>query len=243
MSPPSRLSPRAFTLIELLSVIVIVGVLAAIVITTVGRVREAARNSRCLSNLRQLHAAIMLHAADNRDVLVAADTGSNPPAGTPLRIRWYQEVLPSSSGHESPLAPYVGGGATLTMISVCPENAEVMKTASDAWGQAVKNYNGYPYTVNYAVIIDADRVADRQFVRRTQFINPARTILMTDSNRDQAWGGAGWEGRRANGAIPGNQNRIGEPHRGRTNALWLDGHVSTLTRLDTIERINSVVIQ
>lgn len=61
-----------FTLIELLTVIAIIGILAAIIIPTVGRVRESARGSQCLSNLRQIGMALALYANDNRDLLPAA---------------------------------------------------------------------------------------------------------------------------------------------------------------------------
>ncbi|MEZ0218082.1 MAG: type II secretion system protein, partial [Rariglobus sp.] len=43
----ARGQTRAFTLIELLTVIAIIGVLAAILIPTVGRVRESAKSSTC----------------------------------------------------------------------------------------------------------------------------------------------------------------------------------------------------
>ncbi|AKC83885.1 hypothetical protein IMCC26134_03495 [Verrucomicrobia bacterium IMCC26134] len=60
-------SPRAaFTLIELLTVIAIVGILAAIIIPTVGRVRSAARDAVGLSHLRQIGLAASLYADENR---------------------------------------------------------------------------------------------------------------------------------------------------------------------------------
>ncbi|RRJ98215.1 prepilin-type N-terminal cleavage/methylation domain-containing protein [Opitutaceae bacterium TAV4] len=59
----------AFTLIELLTVIAIIGILAAIIIPTVGKVRETAKAASCLSNIRQLGLSLILYAEQNRGQL------------------------------------------------------------------------------------------------------------------------------------------------------------------------------
>lgn len=51
---------KAFTLIELLTVIAIIGILAAILIPVVGRVRESARRASCVSNIRQFGMAVIM---------------------------------------------------------------------------------------------------------------------------------------------------------------------------------------
>lgn len=56
---------RAFTLIELLTVIAIIGILASILIPVVGKVRENARRVKCGSNMRQVALAVLTYESEN----------------------------------------------------------------------------------------------------------------------------------------------------------------------------------
>jgi prepilin-type N-terminal cleavage/methylation domain-containing protein len=61
-----------FTLIELLVVIAIIAILAAILFPVFAKAREKARQTKCLSNQRQLALAIMMYVQDNRETLPVA---------------------------------------------------------------------------------------------------------------------------------------------------------------------------
>ena len=69
---PRRFRPRrrpaaaAFTLIELLTVIAIIALLAAIIFPVFATVRENARRSSCMSNMRQIYQAVRGYQLDNR---------------------------------------------------------------------------------------------------------------------------------------------------------------------------------
>jgi prepilin-type N-terminal cleavage/methylation domain-containing protein/prepilin-type processing-associated H-X9-DG protein len=109
---------RAFTLIELLVVVAIIAILAAILFPVFVQAREKARQSACLSNLRQIGTAFTMYTQDyderlpdRRDLKRAVPGGYQPWSSWPPsdpRAAWAALVL----------EPYVRSGGLWTCPSV-----------------------------------------------------------------------------------------------------------------------------
>jgi len=64
---------RAFTLVELLVVMAIIGILAALLLPALGSAKNQAGKATDLNNLKQIMVAVHVYAADDGDVLPAAN--------------------------------------------------------------------------------------------------------------------------------------------------------------------------
>jgi len=92
----------AFTLIELLVVIAVIAILAAILFPVFAQAREKARQTSCLSNLKQIGSAYMMYAQDFDEGLPPHVTERTAPAGTPDTA-----AARAPYSYKTKLAPYV----------------------------------------------------------------------------------------------------------------------------------------
>ncbi|MGV3724929.1 MAG: DUF1559 domain-containing protein [Actinomycetota bacterium] len=115
---------RGFTLIELLVVIAIIAILAAILFPVFARAREAARQTSCRSNLKQIGTAFTMYRTDYDELMppLAMGDGTGPylmpdnSAGT--YILWHHVLHPyvknfglfncPSNRFTAPTLPYAG---------------------------------------------------------------------------------------------------------------------------------------
>ncbi|MGC4047809.1 MAG: DUF1559 domain-containing protein [Armatimonas sp.] len=132
---------RAFTLIELLVVIAIIAILAAILFPVFAQAREKARQSTCLSNLKQLGLAAMMYTQDYDETLHPAQSGT---------FRWPQLLSPYVKARGFVLCPTANYGAP---IAAGLTYADTIRDPNGNGGNNDYYYGLYPsYGFNYVYL-------------------------------------------------------------------------------------------
>ncbi len=211
-------SKGAFTLIELLTVIAIIGILAAIMMPVVSRVRASARNANCVSNLRQVHIGIMGYAADNKDYFPSVNMRQGGKY-----VQWWRIVQ-----------PYMGASSEDNFqaykVQQCPE---VLILAISVMAGAVNDPRTLP---NYGMNDQLGQVGDDSspstiYGKRKRLAdvrNPSRTILAGDNSVEP-------ESPQAR-LSPDKAAKQGDKHRTGSNFVWVDGHVSSWKDVSRLEK-------
>ncbi len=230
---------QGFTLVELLTVIVLIAILASLLFPAFSRSREAGRNAVCKNNMRQLGLAMMMYTGDGRDYLPWAGDidrnwdpdwvfGGQPASDTTNMVQW---KTPSYGFHAE-------GGSIFTYVTGLPR----VDRTTYYQGGSVANYERSSYQnfyrayycpstgeagralrVTYSMnsAIDSNTVSPLG-VQQGMVANPAQKILLVN-NDPMNMDSASYPPIVA-GPITGNFVL----HSGRVNLTYTDGHVEPM---------------
>jgi prepilin-type N-terminal cleavage/methylation domain-containing protein len=241
MKTLTRRTVPGFTLVELLVVIAIILMLVALLMPALHRIRETAKNTKCVSNLRQISMITFLYAADNNgfapqdDNLVKAvqtdgfftpwsrneSDGKFYKAKYPQN-KWFADYLPANSyGKMNP-------------IGYCSKGGRLGNQ-----GPNVDDYANTSYGINPDLIEDwwiSNDHPEKGAAPLTMIKNPSKVCLWADSNKSKMYAkAASMSGRHfahsrevAVEPAPTVGSHPVYRYEGKCNIVFVDQHVATL---------------
>jgi prepilin-type processing-associated H-X9-DG protein len=236
-SPPCRPAPtprRAFTLVEILSVLGVISLLVAMLFPALSSAREHANRTRCLSNLRQLGLAFAMYLNENN--------GRFPRPAQHLVERpedwiYYQ---PGRDAELGVVARYASRPFDQRLYR-CPSDdvaSHLSSASTNPLGGPALRYD-YSYTVNEYIC----RLWPKQTLRINQVRNPSEKILIVDESAgtidDGCWAWQPDQGQDRNVLSNRHDRKAEEPKvhdSGRGNVAFADGHAEYIAREQSFER-------
>jgi len=214
---------RAFTLVELLVVIGIIALLVALLLPALGRARDQATTTRCLSNLRQLALAANEYATRHHGQLpVSSYSVTHLPILT--NYSWDFTLRTNQATGVRTIEPgliWLGKGAAA--VQQCPNYEGRSNTLIP------EPFTGYNYNTSY--LGRGESELDHRPAKITDVRQSSRTAMFGDGEyRDGA--NKFMRSPFISPTEPINAPRTagvqGFRHRGKTNVAWVDGSAESI---------------
>ena len=199
---------RGFTLIELLVVIAIIAILAAILFPVFARAREKARQSSCLSNIKQLSLGLMMYVQDydERYMLSGYVIPGMPLGANGTNICWWR----------FPLDPYVKNW----QVFVCPSSSTDVD-ASSSLHQYLNHY-GYNFLLSNRKMSDVYEPARLIALGDAGYWNGAHVGTLGVAGYFYAYAAKrGWTPVHSDASL---HTELNTRHTGGSNLGYADGH-------------------
>lgn len=239
------MSKKAFTLIELLVVIAVIAILAAILFPVFAQAREKARQTTCLSNLKQLSLAFKQYQVDYDDnyprgavtvpeatpITCASPVQAN--GGNSCNVMWSQQLYPYTKSNDILLCPddiskNVTGNIAPDVATAGSPTAAVggytaPKHTSYLYNYFVGTHAKFPQPATTALLVDGGVLMNKTapFITDQSGVKPG--AYLTGSDR--------WSGFSAQ-QDPNNADwaAASARHASQANVAFLDGHAKSLSR-------------
>jgi prepilin-type processing-associated H-X9-DG protein/prepilin-type N-terminal cleavage/methylation domain-containing protein len=166
----SRHSTGAFTLVELIVVVAIIGMLVALTIPEWGRIQKRAQSITCVNNLRQVGVAVLTYVAENNNEYPIIEPNPNDPV--------YDAKGDSEDGNtEYQVKPM------LEALEPYGVTANVLKCPTDIRG--ANYFASYNTSYQWRITLDEENaIAPKIYGGRRGYgmriVKPSRVTLCTD---------------------------------------------------------------
>ena len=210
---------RAFTLVELLAVVAVIGVLAALLLPAMAKVKLRMQVTQNLSALRQIQAANIVYAADHDGWYVTLVGFDSNGATTSF---WYTD----QNFRKNYLSIPITGAWPANLLS--PRSTLRSSTG-------VRNI-AYSYGMNIETLTAGGAYGTPNLVRRvrsTQVSAPAETIALADAVDWQIDYTDAFQYQGVEVYIP---RAMAYRYEGKAGAVFYDGHAAMLSEADTADR-------